>query len=486
MDTKHIHDIRVFIWTEDKIQKSVFTENIQRRRGKAKLVNLTLPVTLDQLERAYDPEGEHESHGKKGLKVFLLPEGHPIEHKGLDVIRDGDKILLRGGRRLAPKTDQASEGPRKIDVRYRIMSLADVNTVNQSFFCDFLLTCTWHEPTLQGIQTGQVDWDLVFNPQIDIRNAFDVNLMSTPFGSPQSTRLDEATGTVTHVMRFKGILSEPMELEVFPFDHQALHIQVYTSHPDDKVRLFSTAGSMSEVFLPDWTIEPQPTVFSVLTEPNESIHALRYSELHINIHAKRRESYYIWNIGLIVLSIVSLSFTSFAMPPENVEGRLTINITLLLTAMAFKFVIAASLPVVAYLTPLDKYLLANFGFLWILTCYNGAIPHFAKEWVDISTNDGFFYAVLLGLYVLLQFYTVCWCLAAREKGLAFFAELEEREYGDKEAFQCTPRMMYEDVDAAMAESQGGVELRSLKGSEEFNDKSEPLLANETSTTIEYA
>ena len=77
--------------------------------------------------------------------------------------------------------------------------------VNQSFFCDFILTCSWFEPTLKGkiseraehqlrlvfclgIPTGQVDWDLVFDPQIDIRNAFDVQLMSTRFGCPQSTR----------------------------------------------------------------------------------------------------------------------------------------------------------------------------------------------------------------------------------------------------------------------------------------------------------
>ena len=42
--------IRVFVWSEVKTQKSVFTETIQARRGKAKLAMLQHPITLDQLE----------------------------------------------------------------------------------------------------------------------------------------------------------------------------------------------------------------------------------------------------------------------------------------------------------------------------------------------------------------------------------------------------------------------------------------------------
>lgn len=78
------------------------------------------------------------------------------------------------------------------------------------------------------------------------------------------------------------------ELEVFPFDHQALHIQVCTQHLDkDQVTLSSSAGTMVPIFLPDWEVEPQPSVFSVLTKSEDSIHGKQYSELHINIHAKR-------------------------------------------------------------------------------------------------------------------------------------------------------------------------------------------------------
>jgi len=468
----------VFVWSEVKTQKSVFTETIQARRGKAKLAMLQHPITLDQLEEAYGDAGP-EGHGKHGLKIFLLPEGHPISHSSLNTIREGDKLLLRGGTRLAPKKSEITATARKVDVKYKITSLADVNTVNQSFFCDFLLVCTWHEPTLQDIPIGQVDWDLVFDPMIDIRNSFSLDKVSAPFGDAQSTRLEEATGLVTHIIRYKGILAEPMELEVFPFDHQALHIQVCTQGlSEDKVILYSSAGTMSDVFLPDWEIEPQPSVFTLLTEPTESIHKKRYSELHINIHAKRRESYYIWNIGLIILAIVSLSFTSFAIPVDNIEGRLTINLTLLLTAMAFKFVIAASLPVVAYLTPLDKYLLANFAFLWIMTCYVGIVPHFTG--IDLGQYDEEAYLVMLSLYSLLQVYTVSWCLAARQKGANFYKELQEREYGQKAAIQLTPRDVRDEHSSLFEHApETYVELATPTSPKMRNEKAQPLLDHDT-------
>jgi len=479
------HQIRVFVWTEDKTQKSVFTETIQKRRGKARLVMLEHPITIQKLEAAYGDAGP-DGHGKAGLKIFLLPEGHPIDHANLNTIREGDKLLLRGGARLAVKTCEKSlNEARKVDIKFKITSLADVNTVNQSFFCDFLLVCTWHEPTLHGIPIGQVDWSLVFDPLIDVRNSFDLEKMSAPFGDDQSTRLEESTGLVTHIIRYKGILAEPMELEVFPFDHQALHIQVCTQGmAEDKVILYSSAGTMSDVFLPDWEIEPQPSVFTLLTEPQDSIHHKRFSELHINVHAKRRESYYIWNIGLIILAIVSLSFTSFAIPEENVEGRLTINLTLLLTAMAFKFVIAASLPVVAYLTPLDKYLLGNFAFLWVMTCYNGVIPYFMKRDYDMGNYDMEVYWFMVTLYSSLQMYTVCWCLRAREKGANFYKDLQEREYGQKAAIQLTPRGVDgEEVNVFDNSSIGP--FVELKAAADSNDKKKPLLQEDTQQTPRF-
>lgn len=202
-------ELRVFIWVEDKAQKSVFTDAIQKQRGRAKVVTLRRPIDISQLEEAYGETGEG-AHGKSGLKVCLLPEGHPISHDNLDQIREDDKLLLRGGKRLAEKTAEKTMGARRVDIEYKVTALADVNTVQQNFFCDFLLVCNWYEPTLKGVPHGQVDWELCFDPMIDIRNAFELELCSQPFGAPQSTRLDEATGMVTYILRFKGVLSEPM------------------------------------------------------------------------------------------------------------------------------------------------------------------------------------------------------------------------------------------------------------------------------------
>ena len=49
-----------------------------------------------------------------------------------------------------------------------------------------------------------------------------------------------------------------------------------------------------------------------------------------------------------------LSFTAFSMDSSSPSGRLSVTLTLLLTAVAFKIVLAQSLPTISYLTLLVR------------------------------------------------------------------------------------------------------------------------------------
>ena len=59
---------------------------------------------------------------------------------------------------------------------------------------------------------------------------------------------------------------------------------------------------------------------------------------------------YNFSYNPIQLLIVLLSFTSFAVSPDEPADRLSVTLTLLLTAVAFKFVVSQSLPTISYLT----------------------------------------------------------------------------------------------------------------------------------------
>ncbi len=75
----------------------------------------------------------------------------------------------------------------------------------------------------------------------------------------------------------------------------------------------------------------------------------------IRIFVERRSEYYISNVVFILFLLVLCSFSSVATPPGDFSTRISVSLTVLLAATAYKFVIAGMLPPVSYLTYLDMY-----------------------------------------------------------------------------------------------------------------------------------
>ncbi len=70
--------------------------------------------------------------------------------------------------------------------------------------------------------------------------------------------------------------------------------------------------------------------------------------------------------------ITAMTLTSFIIPSNSLADRMSVNLTLLLTAVAFKFVVSQSLPHISYLTLLDKYVLTSFVMLFFVVVENVA------------------------------------------------------------------------------------------------------------------
>ena len=70
----------------------------------------------------------------------------------------------------------------------------------------------------------------------------------------------------------------------------------------------------------------------------------------------------------------SLGFCAFSLDVSASAGdRLSLLVTLLLTAAAYKIVVSSALPLVSYLTRLDWYVLVAFGLLVLLTVETAAV-----------------------------------------------------------------------------------------------------------------
>ena len=83
------------------------------------------------------------------------------------------------------------------------------------------------------------------------------------------------------------------------------------------------------------------------------------------------------------------TFGAFVINRDDVADRLSVSVTLMLAAVAFRFVVSTMLPKVSYLTIMDYYLLIGFVALIILIFENafagfaGLDDHFAKTFDDI-------------------------------------------------------------------------------------------------------
>ena len=120
-----------------------------------------------------------------------------------------------------------------------------------------------------------------------------------------------------------------------------------------------------------------------------------YPLYHIKCHVRRKTHYYFWNFTMVIVRcrhnlsiyyvdllpffprrqfpyinphflllfqilIYALSLCTFSVDVSSPSDRLSVTLTLLLTAVAFKFVVSQSLPTISYLTLLVSWYLLHF------------------------------------------------------------------------------------------------------------------------------
>ena len=88
--------------------------------------------------------------------------------------------------------------------------------------------------------------------------------------------------------------------------------------------------------------------------------------------------FYLVNVVLPVASIVLASASSLAVSHDT-GGRLSATLTLLLTAVAYKYIVSEMVPKISYNTLLDWYVLVCWAFLLLMVLENCFIKHSQGE-----------------------------------------------------------------------------------------------------------
>ena len=113
----------------------------------------------------------------------------------------------------------------------------------------------------------------------------------------------------------------------------------------------------------EWDMyEPRVCVIGTANKPHNYI---------FKAQVARKYRYFTINVMAATGCISTLAFTAFAVRPAtgvtSLIGRLEIIATYLLTMVAFKFVVADSLPKVSYMTVLDRYFTFTMAFIGVLS-----------------------------------------------------------------------------------------------------------------------
>eukprot|EP00040_Diaphanoeca_grandis_P043727 m.268906 g.268906 ORF g.268906 m.268906 type:complete len:485 (-) comp81239_c0_seq1:26-1480(-) len=144
------------------------------------------------------------------------------------------------------------------------------------------------------------------------------------------------------------------QLDSFPFDFQEFTMDIRLNNKHKHLfdlTVHAVMFNRKALTLQEWVQMP-PTVKRGDTQKDR--------HTNVSMIVKRKANYYVTNIVSLMTGLVTLCFSAFSVELEDIADRMSIILTLLLTAVAFKFVIADSLPKLSYSTLMDYYLLLNF------------------------------------------------------------------------------------------------------------------------------
>jgi len=247
-------------------------------------------------------------------------------------------------------------------------------------------------------------WEPIWQPKIEFLNEIEnVERFRYNYHTDKS-------GYVRYYGRYRGTFFEPYQLHRFPFDRHYLQIRLSTIYPLNKqiyVPYENYQNTMETNVLAAWNIPQNPLDVQILTESKD------FAKCNLRCKIERQPQFYIWNVLLMLSLIVIMSYSSFVFPPTDLSSRLNVTLTLVLVAVAFKFVVADSLPKIAYQTYLDKYTLSAFINLF-LVCLQNFIAYMISYYYNkldyFPAFDQISFGILGGIWIISN--TVIWIVVA--------------------------------------------------------------------------
>lgn len=351
---------------------------------------------------------------------------------------EDENTLPPVSREIAHSIARSLEGNRNpLDIGFTIYSVSEINPVEQTFNADIKVKVRWHDTTLEadpdmislrsnstmaGVLMRKLDNgkfpDVVvkvvdpalagtFRPRYEFANA-----KSTEPSEDDMMYLspNDPPGWVRWEKRFNVTFNQQFDVQEFPFDLQKLQIIIRLPDRMDRGRLFREwespdTGKLQE--MKSWVKLSEWTRYETISKCE--VDSKRRGKFVIEIPLERKPEYYVKNVMAVMVCICLSSFAAFAIDSTDLASRLSVVFTMLLTAVAFKIVIADALPKVGYSTVLDIHLDGLFAFMMFVTIENVVSSSLHRfEYMPEDYNDTYLdFMIGLGFIVAFVVFHVC-------------------------------------------------------------------------------
>lgn len=290
-----------------------------------------------------------------------------------------------------PEDDEADANladSRRIGVAIILSSMGNIQTVQQSFDASLNLALEWFplEKEIAEYEQDPVVWQPTWCPRFTLPNAINISTFEIEKnkGGKEYSMLTHGTKdnyerlvvlpagrkyVIAVRYQVTATFMEEMEIANFPFDCQDFQLTLRLTQPVESAHLVPHFRrekffklSTKYLTISDWDIHPSTVTFRMSGE-TDSMFAdkFRYSVVAVGVMLQRNPKYYMQRVVMLLFIITSCTGMCFCLDPvDAASDRLSILFTLLLTAVAFLFIVSADLPKVPYMTLMDTYVISCF------------------------------------------------------------------------------------------------------------------------------
>jgi len=274
--------------------------------------------------------------------------------------------------------------PRLIFVGIHQLQLYELDVLAGTFKVRMGFHLNWYDPafaTGEYREAHNMSVECTTRPVVTFGNCVDA--LETPdgwdfktatgYGEPAaaSLRADISPGHLRSNLHVTGVFDEEMELLEFPFDVQCLTIKLRlwgggVEQTSDYGRLL--LGAVTARHLRHLRRMYAPAIRTTAPSPGPLIH--QKQALEVTMIVQRKSAHYLRTVVLPLFGLTSMTFFAFILEPADLADRQALVVTMLLTVVAFKLVVADALPKLSYSTRLDTYMEGCFITIFAIAIEN--------------------------------------------------------------------------------------------------------------------